>query len=491
MVSREYWRLREQLHIAEMKAKEAEYDRDITSIYDEALAGINKEIEAFYQRYATAEGLDLQTAKMAVKQADIKAYEKLAERLVRDQDRSPEYDSAMRIYNATMKINRLELLKSKIGMYCAIAGGDLEKYMTETLSDEGREEAERQAGILGDTLKLNDPEEIKKIVRGSWRVSMEEGTPQSTFSERIWGQNRKLKENLGNLLTSAIIGGKGPVEIARDLRKQFDATRYEAERLMRTESARVQTAIQLGSLEDAGYEQYEYIAEPTACGECAALDSRNAKRYYRLDESVVGVNMPPMHPNCRCSICAAWGEYEEETETPAEDARPKRQATKVETIKAQLKTVNPKYDTGRLYQNNCGYCTFTTEMVRRGMNVEANPLDGMYVSKWRTAYKGFNPIGLTAKRKDAAKKELYATIKGYGEGSRVTIFGLWSGRKWGHYFNAEVVDGEVVIYDGQNGRYDADYIDRMKPSSIRFGRVDNLEPSDGWIGKACTVKGEQ
>lgn len=69
---------------------------------------------------------------------------------------------------------------------------------------------------------------------------------------------------------------------------------------MRTELARVQTAAQKRSFEKNGFEEYEFIANGTACEKCAGLDGQ----HFKVAKMMPGTNAPPMHPNCRCSTAA-------------------------------------------------------------------------------------------------------------------------------------------------------------------------------------------
>lgn len=304
MRNKEYWSAREranQLHIKEMIAKGADYDKAISAFYNASLTEINKEIASFYVKYATSEGLSLAEAKRKVSKMDVKAYEAQAAQYVKEKNFTAQANAELRLYNATMRINRLELLKAKIGMYAAGAGSDLENYMTETLTDEAKAELRRQAGILGETIDHVNPEDVKHIVTGSYRADMAKYTMgKTTFSERIWGNNESLKGNLDRLLTQALINGKGPNALASDLRKQYDVSKYEASRLMRTESARVQGAAAIQNMLDHGIREYEWISEPDSktCHECAAL---NGKR-FKIEAGKVGENLIPLHPNCRCAI---------------------------------------------------------------------------------------------------------------------------------------------------------------------------------------------
>ena len=58
----------------------------------------------------------------------------------------------------------------------------------------------------------------------------------------------------------------------------------------------------LKTIERAGRSQYSYVCENTdsSCEVCQNLDCQ----IFDIDEAEVGKNLPPMHPNCRCSISA-------------------------------------------------------------------------------------------------------------------------------------------------------------------------------------------
>ena len=50
-------------------------------------------------------------------------------------------------------------------------------------------------------------------------------------------------------------------------------------------------------LKDNGFTHMIYVAEPGACDICGPLD----RKAIPIDKVEKGVNMFPMHPNCRCS----------------------------------------------------------------------------------------------------------------------------------------------------------------------------------------------
>lgn len=294
-----YWRNRELKNIKKNKKSDAEIMKAIRSRHKQTVKEIEQQIEAFYGRYATVEGITMKEARKRVKQLDIDEYAKKAKRYVKGAHSGSEIIAAqsftdkanaeMRIYNLTMKTNRLELLKANIALELAAMTSDEERYLFEQFTKGAREEYARQSGILGMTVDVNE-KNVLAIVNASFHGA--------EWSTRIWENQRALKQELNTLLNRGITQGKNPRLLARDLRKRFDVSVNDSERLMVTELARIQKEVQHDSFEQAGFDDYEYIAEVGACEICSPLDGK----VFKLKNAMPGLNIFPMHPNCRCSV---------------------------------------------------------------------------------------------------------------------------------------------------------------------------------------------
>lgn len=300
MDSKSYWKNREEEHLKSNLKTEEEYKREINRIYDRMMVQITKEINDFYVKYAKKEGITMAEAKKRVKKLDIEAYAEKAKKYVKNKDFSDEANDEMRLYNLTMKINRLEMLKAQIGLELVDGFDDLQKYFDEKLTKRTLEEFKRQAGILGETIQ-NNAERAKVIVNASFH--------NATFSDRIWMNQTILKSEISKLLQTGIIQGRNPRVLAADLSKKFDVNRRSAERLMITELARVQTETQKQSFEQNDFTEYTFIANGDCCPICAAIDGK----HFKVKDMMPGENAAPMHPNCRCSSAP----YEEDEEYEA------------------------------------------------------------------------------------------------------------------------------------------------------------------------------
>lgn len=293
MASQEYWKNRETEAKKHNIQEEAEYNRQIKEIYANMMDEINKEINGFYTKYAAKEGITMAEAKKRVSKLDIAAYERKAKKYVETKDLSDRANEEMRIYNLTMKVNRLELLKANIGLEMVSGFDEMQKYFDKKLTDRTLKEFQRQAGIFGKSVLKNE-KYAHAIVNASFK--------NATYSDRIWMYQGMLKAELEGLLASGLIRGQNPKKLAKHLEKRFSVSAYNAQRLMTTELARVQTEAQKQSFIRNGFDEYEYIAcgNNDVCSVCKALDGK----HFKVDDMMPGENAPPMHPNCHCSIAA-------------------------------------------------------------------------------------------------------------------------------------------------------------------------------------------
>lgn len=71
-------------------------------------------------------------------------------------------------------------------------------------------------------------------------------------------------------------------------------------RIVRTEGSRAQAIGSIEAMRAAGVEWYRYRAllDDRTCTPCHELDGH----MFRVDDAEEGMNIPPLHPNCRCWI---------------------------------------------------------------------------------------------------------------------------------------------------------------------------------------------
>lgn len=220
---------------------------------------------------------------------------------------SQEVNYHLKVYNATMRINRLENIKSQIGAQMLEYNLDVQSAISDKLTDDYQAEIKRQAGIMGESVqgKLWTSKQVAKTVMAQ--------TGGANFSQRLWANQDALKAELDRVISNGIISGESPRKMAVRLKSQVKDTvtnnRYVTERIARTESARVQYTAQIEAIKKNGYQFVQWFAEPKACVICSAI----ARQNNGYGPGVYKINKVPKipddtHPNCRCSISETWVE---------------------------------------------------------------------------------------------------------------------------------------------------------------------------------------
>ena len=315
MGSYDYWRNRENEQHKHNITEEKKYNQELNKIYKDMMDECKRSINNFYAKYASENGITMAEAKKRASKLDIEEYARKAAKYVKTKDFTKEANEAMKLYNLTMKVNRLELLKANLGLELAKGHSKIYQLFYKALKKRSIDEFKRQSGVLGKTVQDNT-KLAKSIVNADFH--------NATFSDRIWMHQDLLKNDLNKLLQIGLIQGKNPKTLATELRKRFNVKQSDAERLMQTELARVQVEAQKKSYIENGLEEYEYIAcgGSDVCDVCKALDGK----HFKIKDMMPGLNAPPMHPRCHCSTAPSvvrkdydeWLNYLEKGGTTAE-----------------------------------------------------------------------------------------------------------------------------------------------------------------------------
>src|SRR5690625_2027582 len=197
----------------------------------------------------------------------------------------------MRRYNQKRRLSRLELLHSYMALDLIVMADVVNSFIYDILKNLELNEFSRQDGILSETIRVFR-KDIEYIAKRRFH--------NSDFSDKIWKNKRQLHSELKKRLAEQITRGQNPRVAARKLRDDVVSSVYNSERIMRTESARVQSEVQMESFKSIVFEQYEFITTEGACDICEPLDDK----IFSVKDAMPGDNMSPMHPDCKCSTAA-------------------------------------------------------------------------------------------------------------------------------------------------------------------------------------------
>lgn len=260
---------------------------------------IQKEIDAQWDNFSNGQKITRSEAMKRASEMDVKAFARKAKKYVKEKDFSPTANKELKLYNLTMRVNRLELLKANVGLELIATFDEMDKYFSSELTSAGLKELQRQAGILDMTISKSDyGKRVEQVLNSSFKV---EGF--ATFSDNLWMYQAELKSDLDKLLVRSVTMGRNPKQLAPELAKYLtqegkENAKFNAQRLMVTETTRVQSGVQKESYLDADIEKYGWVTEPNACQLCKSIAADGP---YLVSEMEVGKNMMPVHPFDRCS----------------------------------------------------------------------------------------------------------------------------------------------------------------------------------------------
>lgn len=293
-----YWLKRVQQGLTREAIADKAVRRELEKQYTKALDGITAQIEQFYGRYADNNQITLEQAK---KRLDTTEFKQLKNQLVELREKainnnySSKFISDIDKLSKRATLQRLEGLQVKLNSIAEQLRADNHKVFTDKLSDYYKQEflySQRDIELYrNDVIQFTEPntQAINQAILTKW-----EG---GNYSDRIWQNKARLQSELQQLIPQAFALGRNPKEVARDLRDAMGVDYRRAVRLARTEMNFVANQAIINNYHDQGVDEYQIDAH---------LDSRTSdicmemnEQVFRLKDAVVGVTMPPFHPNCR------------------------------------------------------------------------------------------------------------------------------------------------------------------------------------------------
>lgn len=138
---------------------------------------------------------------------------------------------------------------------------------------------------------------VKEVVNENW------GGRAKSWSDSIWSNKAEIAERIRDDFIDILATGKSYREVSTILSKDLGVAYHQAQRLVRTEMARVAIQSSLDTYASIGIDKVRVITADDMCSEVCEEHKGNI---VPIMEAEVGINIPPFHPNCRCDIVAVW-----------------------------------------------------------------------------------------------------------------------------------------------------------------------------------------
>lgn len=292
--SREYWKKRLE-NIATTQNKRADdYIESLGLQYKKAMASIQRDLEAFYARYANAEGVDMFTAKKLLSNAEKEIWEVSLEeyrKMALDEEFIDQIES-MYSKSRGSRLKSLEMqIRAQLETLYSDLNTELGALLTDTFADTYYQtvyEIQKGTGI-GTNFAIFNEDAVKKIISKPWKWGH--------FSSTVWDNKELLLDELEIALSQAFIRGDSIDKVIKAFNKRMNVGYSRAANIIQTEYAYIVGEATFKGYEETGVKEYEYLAtlDTRTSTICRDMDGK----VFKLSEKVVWLNYPPLHCRCR------------------------------------------------------------------------------------------------------------------------------------------------------------------------------------------------
>lgn len=296
----EYWQKRFELLEQAAHQQGVQCYADIEKQYRQAQKQLEGQIAAWYQRFASNNGVTLAEAKRMLNAKELAELKWDVNQYIQyGQENAINGTWVKQLENASARfhISRLEALKLQTQQSIEVMFGNQLDSIDNTMRNVYKSgyyhtayEIQKGVGVGWDFSALDD-KQISKVINKPWAVD------GKNFSERIWGNRQKLVNELNNTLTQNIILGKDPQKAIDEIARKMNTSKTNAGRLVMTEEAFFSSAAQKDCFTELDVEQFEIVAtlDSHTSDICRGMDGK----HFPMSEWKVGETAPPFHVHCR------------------------------------------------------------------------------------------------------------------------------------------------------------------------------------------------
>lgn len=322
MKNADYWRGRFAILENSAHKQADEYLQTLEDIYREAEQSVQRDIESWYQRFATNNKVTLAEARKMLTTGQLEEFKWTAEQYVKAAQRANlSEDWIKKLENASTRfhVSRLEAIQLQVQQEMELLFGNQVDGIDDLLKDvvsngytRGAFEVQKGIGLGWDFTALNQ-KKLETLLSKPWT------TDGRTFRDRCWTNKADLVDTVNKELIQGMLRGDPPAKIITAIQKQFGTSRYKARRLVHTETSYFNATSKVQMYKDLGVDQIEIVEtlDSRTCAVCQPLDGT----VVPLSQYEPGVTVPPFHPNCRGTTCPHYEDMDGERAARTADGK--------------------------------------------------------------------------------------------------------------------------------------------------------------------------
>ena len=322
MRNAEYWRGRFSILEENAHKQSDQYLQNLEDMFMDAQRTVQADIERWYGRFATNNGISLTEARKLLTTGQLEEFHWTVEQYIKagqQNNLSAEWLKKLENASAKFHVSRLEAIQLQIQQQIELLYGNqldgVDSLLKQIVSDgytHGAFTIQKGLGLGWDITALNQ-KKLETLLSKPWT------TDGRTFSDRIWLKKRELVGTVHKELTQGLLRGDSPQKITDAIKNRFKVSRYQAGRLVHTETTYFNAISTKQVYQDLGVQSVEILE---------TLDSHTCPLCQPLDGTVIplaqyepGVTVPPFHPNCRGTTCPHYDDMDGERAARTADGK--------------------------------------------------------------------------------------------------------------------------------------------------------------------------
>ena len=347
MRNAEYWAERALNEMLMGERSVLDYENALLQAYTIALREIKKDIDAFFTRYANQNKISYAEARKRLTISEMKEFQSFVQKWLSEAESgnwSSEYIKYLQKLSQAKYVSRLEMLEADVRYQIENIEQGKHVDMTELLSiNYLASYYDRSYTIAHGTeiaVRFNAVTKagVEKAVRTKWS--------QYNYSQTIWNDRDRLVRTMSTIIPQSFSRGLSSNQLGDMITKEMNASRNRGRTLARTEVNYICNQADLDAYKVANVEEYEYLAtlDMRTSEICRSLDGT----VHKVSQAKVGVNFPPMHPNCRSTTVPKFSDQKVEERVARDEDGQTIKVSRKMTQEQYINTYVPEEDRERL-----------------------------------------------------------------------------------------------------------------------------------------------
>lgn len=298
MANKKYWEDRSINTILESEMSVLDFEAKMQKAYNVAIIALRKEINAFFGKYAVDNKVTLQEARRRLSTIDVATFkEQLNEwyKQANELGLSKEYKNYIKLLADRVYVSRLQHLEASIRFEAEKLATTKFNSITELVENNYLAAYYKTYHTISTGLAMDVS--YAAVNRVGLETAIKTRWEGRNYSDSVWQHKDKLVQTMERILPQSFARGLSSNALGDMIAKELQVDRNRGRTLARTEVNYLANQATLSVYIRVGLLKYGYLAtlDLRTSDICRSLNGK----IFLVVKAQVGVNYPPMHPNCR------------------------------------------------------------------------------------------------------------------------------------------------------------------------------------------------